>query len=193
MRVRLPGLALLVLALCLGACGGEGGSTSGPADSAPKEEGPRVAPLEVSGGGSAEFHVKGGDNSIQEYGSEAETGELRRAARVVHGYFAALAREDWAGACRRLSRKMLSSISQLAAAHPKLKQKGCAPSLAMLFGEVSAAEGREASTVDAASLRYQGAQGFLIYRGAEGKAYFASLQREAGRWTVGALSPTPLS
>jgi hypothetical protein len=180
------------LALALGACGSEGESASGPAAIAPNEEGPRVAPLQVSGGGSAEFHVKGGDNSIQDYGAEAGKRELRRAARVAHAYFAALAREDWAGACRRLSREVLSSLSRLAAAHPKLERKGCAPTLAMLFGEVSAAEGREASTVDAASLRYEGAQGFLIYRGARGKAYFASLQREGGRWTVGGLSPTPL-
>jgi hypothetical protein len=174
-------LALAALALTLVACGGG------------EEEAAGVSPLEVSGGGAAQFRAEGGDNSIPDFGAEAGSEELREAAEAVHGFFAALATEEWAAACPRLSRKVATSTERLAAAAPGFQGGDCAAALAALFGQVSAAEGREATALDAASLRHQGKQGFLIYRGAQGKAYFVRLAREDGRWVVDALSPTPLS
>jgi hypothetical protein len=191
LRARLPATALLtlVLALSLGACGGGDGTASGPQAAQEESGGPRVRPLEVSGGGSAQFRVKDGDNSIQEYGSEAGREQLREAARTVHAYYAALATEAWRNACSHLGREELAHLTTLAA---KLRRRGCAPVLAKLFGSVSPAEGREATAVDAVSLRRDGAQGFLIYRGAQGKAYFILLRHEGGGWTVAALGPSGL-
>jgi hypothetical protein len=150
-----------------------------------------VASLEVSGGGSAQFRAKGADNSIANYGSEAPQGELREAAEAVHGYFAGLATENWAGACTRLSRKVAASTKRLAASLPGFKG-GCPAALAALYEGASSAEGREATTVDAVSLRQQGGRGFLIYRGSKGKPYFASVAREGGNWVVSGLGPSPL-
>ncbi len=196
MRGRLAApVAALGLTLVLGACGSGGGkdTSSAPVPAVVKAEEarPRVAPLKVSGGGSAQFHVNGADNSIQEYGEEASRGELRRAARVVHDYLAALATEDWKSACSYLSRKELDSLERVVAT--SLKIKGCRPALAKLIGSVTAAEGREATVVDAASLRREGDQGFLIYRGAQGRPYFVSLRREGGEWALAGLSPAALS
>jgi hypothetical protein len=193
MRERLAVAAVaLGLTLGLGACGSGEDSTSTPAPAVVKAEGagPRVVPLKVSGGGSAQFRVKGADNSIANYGEEAPRRELRRAAAVVHGYFAALAREEWRAACARLAHKERSQVIKLASSHAKVK--GCAPALAVLFGSVSAAEGREATAVDAAALRREGGQGFMLYRGAGGKPYFVSMRSQGGRWTVAGLSPVGL-
>jgi hypothetical protein len=186
MRGRHAAFGVAMLALALGGCGdgGEAASSDG--------ENPKVAPLEVSGGGSAQFRIKGADNSIANYGVEAPRAGLGEAARVAHGYFAALAREEWAAACLRLSANVMRGAERLAGV-PRRTDKGCAAALAVLFGKVKAAEGREATAMDAVSLRQRGAQGFLIYRGARGKPFFASLVREDGDWAVAGLSPTPLS
>jgi hypothetical protein len=184
---RAAALSLLLLAAAFAGCGGGGDASTEGA-----QAGPRVVPLKVSGGGSAQFRVERGDNSIQDYGGEASRAELRRAAEVTHGYFAALATEDWAGACSRLSRKVERGAERLAAASPKLRGVGCAAALGALFGKVSFAEAREATVVDAVGLRRGGARGFLIYRGARDKPYFVSVVREGGGWAVDTLNPSPL-
>src|SRR5262249_44884233 len=46
--------------------------------------------------GAAPFESKGGDNSIQRYGSEAATAELTQAGAVLHAYLDARAAEEWA-------------------------------------------------------------------------------------------------
>lgn len=184
-RAPLAALGALLLALTFGACG-DGG------ESASSDGGPRVAPLKVSGGGSAQFRVQGADNSIADFGSEAPPAELRDAARLAHGYLAALAREDWSEACARLTREIATNAQTLTAGSPRLEGKGCAAALAALFAPVSTAEGREASSVDVAALRKRGEHGFLIYRGAARKPYFLTLQRQGPGWRVAGLSPTPL-
>jgi hypothetical protein len=191
-RARALALALL-LALVLGACGEGAASTSssGQTTNATNAH-PRIAPFKVSGGGSAQFHVKGGDNSIQDYGAESARAELVRAARAARGYFAALAGEEWAGACGWLTRKERRAVQTLASSSPRFRGKGCASALGVLFGKVSIAEGYEATVLDAIALRQKGSQGFLIYRGAGRKPYFVSLQSEGGHWLVSGLGPTPL-
>lgn len=186
MSRRLAAATALLLALALGACGGGGEDST-------QASGPRVAPLEVSGGGSAQFRVKDGDNSIPDFGAEAGEDDLREAAEAVHGFFAALATEEWAAACPRLSRKLVATAERLAASVPGFRGSGCAAALAALFGNVSPAEGREATAVDAVSLRRQGQEGFLIYRGAKGRAYFIAVVHEGGGWALDALGPSPLS
>jgi hypothetical protein len=166
----------LCLALVLAACGG------GESES-------RVTPLDIDGGGSAQFRVKGGDNSIQDSGREADRAELRLAALAAHDYFAALAQEEWSEACGRLAPATAEAASRLAASP---KASGCGAALAVLFSPVTAAEGREATVVDAASLRRKGGHGFLLYRGAKGKPYFISLDLLHGKWAVSSLSPTGL-
>lgn len=151
---------------------------------------PRVRPLEIVGGGSAQFRVKGDDdNSIQGYGHEAGRAELRRAAVAVHGYYAALARERWTDACGHLAPATAAGATRLAAS---TRARGCAAALAALFGPVTPAEGREATAVDAVSLRRRGNHGFFLYRGAGGKPYFISLELLHGKWAVSSLSPTGL-
>jgi hypothetical protein len=190
-----PPAVAVALALTLAACGSGGGS----ADSNPAPQvvetggaGPRVAPLRVSGGGSAQLRVKGADNSIQNYGSEARPEELRRAAAALHGYFAALATEAWARACADLSRRELAMLGHLAASSAELKDAGCPRTLAKLIGKVGAAAAHEATVVDAVSLRRKGPQAFLIYRGAGGKPYFSSMTPQRDGWAVAAITPTPL-
>jgi hypothetical protein len=180
-RFVTPTLCALALALCLSACGDGGKSTSSP----------EVAPLRVSGGGSAQFLVRGGDNSIAEYGTEASHSELTRAARVLHRYLTARAARDWELACDYLTTRQRNQLAQLAASS-HLTSKSCAGALSALSAKVSTATAHALTVVDAASLRSKGESAFLLYHGAGHTGYFIAMAREGGTWKVAALDPTAL-
>jgi hypothetical protein len=151
-------------------------------------------PLKVSGGGSAQFQTKGGDNSVQEFGEEAAESELQEAAEAVHGFYVKRAEGDWKGACAYLSKAMLEQLEQLAASSTELSDKRCPSFLEAFTSPLSAAEWRQVTTVDAGSLRDEGEQAFLIYYGAPGKTVYAMpLKQEEGAWKVGALSGDALN
>jgi hypothetical protein len=146
-------------------------------------------PLEVSGGGSEQFRVKGGDNSIQEYGEEADESELQEVAEIVHGFYVARAAGEWEKACSYLSAGLREQLEQLGA---KSEVKGCGPFLEAFTTKLSPSVWREITTVDAASVRHDGEQAFLIYRGAGKEIYAMPLHDEDGEWKVTALSATTL-
>jgi hypothetical protein len=163
--------------------GGSGGSSASV----------ETAPLKVSGGGSAQFRVKGGDNSIQEFGEESDESALEEAASSLHGFYVARAEEDWPVACSHLSKAVVRQLEQLASQSDKLAGKECAAILGALTPPLPAKVQKELTTVDAGSLRAEGERAFLIYRGAEGTVYAISMAQEEGTWKVGALAATPLS
>lgn len=162
--------------------------------SAKRSEGSKnvATPLRVSGGGSAQFRSKGGDNSIQEFGEESAESELQEAAEALHGFYVARATEDWSAACGHLEKSMAAQLEQLAAQSQQLKGKGCAAALQAFTRPLPASVRRETTLVDAASLRRDGERAFLIYRGAERTVYAMPMQEEGGSWKVGLLSASPL-
>jgi len=144
-----------------------------------------------SGGGSAPFRSKGGDNSIQEYGAEVSGGEFAEAAAVVHAFLDARAAGAWAAACGRLAPAVRQEVvSQLGAAQGQ--KANCPEVLAGLSASVPASALREVAVADVGSLRAEGDAGFLLFRGAQGVDYFIPMRREAGKWKVGAIAPSPL-
>lgn len=167
-----------------GAPGGSNGDGQAPR-SAP------VSPLQVSGGGSGQFRVKGGDNSIQEFGEESAESELEEAATALHAYLASRAEEDWKAACARLSKTVIAQL-RLLGEHSKSGQRACPAVLAAITPPLPIPVQRESTVVDAGSLRVEGDRGFLIYRGAEETVYAINMAREDG-WKVGALAGVPLS
>jgi hypothetical protein len=193
--------AALLIAAGLAGCGGGGdsgstgastASTSTPAAAGGSGEAgakASVAPLRVSAGGSASFRVKGGDNSVPDYGSEAAASELAQAAKTLHAYMVARARGDWAKGCTYLSAEARESTEQPA---PSGTGKGCAAGLAASSAGVSASAARELTVIDAASLRVEGPQGFLLYRGAGDTPFSMPMVREGSVWAVGLLLPSML-
>lgn len=151
-----------------------------------------VAPLKVSGGGSGQFRVKGGDNSIQEFGGEGDESELQAAAEVVHGFFVAQAREEWAKACSYLAKSNIEQLEKLGSQSSQQRNPGCAPVLAAFTRPLPAPAELQLTTVDAGSLRHEGEQGFLIYYGPERVKAAMPLRDEGGTWKVAALSGTTL-
>jgi hypothetical protein len=149
-------------------------------------------PHHDSGGGSAQFEVKGGDNSIQEFGEEGSESELRKAALALHGFLDSRAEGDFKAACSYLGADVAKSLQQLAAAAKGLKGADCPQLLAALAGGVPASALAEAAHADVGSLRFEGDRAFLIYRGAQQATYAISMVKEGGEWKVGGLAGTPL-
>jgi hypothetical protein len=176
-----------------GSKSGKGGET---ASSGSKVVKVHVVPLKVSGGGSRPLRTHGGDNSIQEYGEESSDTELTEAAEALHEYLVAFVSHEWAKACSYFSKDMVKNMEQLGS-QGQSSPKGCPAIAASFFGAVerSAKESRELTEVDAASLRREGEQAFLIYHGPEyttgtaygpGDLFTMPMKLEDGGWKVSA-------
>jgi hypothetical protein len=172
-----------------GADGGSEDEEAGGGSSDKPDPADVTTPLRVSGGGSGQFIVKGGDNSIQEFGEEGEESELQETAETVHAFYVARASGDWSGACSYMSESLREQLEQLAS---KSSVKGCAPFLEAFTSKLPDSVWREISTIDAASLRHDGEQAFLIYRGAKNEVYAMPMNNEDGEWRVAALSASML-
>lgn len=166
---------------------GEGSNGSGSAGSAVT-----TVPLEISGGGSAQFRSKGGDNSIQEFGEESDESELEEAAEALHGFYVARAEDDWSGSCSYLAKSLVGQLEQLASKSPQLQGKGCAVALHAFTRPLSSSERREITVIDAGSLRTEGEQSFLIYFGADKAVFAMPMVQEDGDWKITLLSSTAL-
>lgn len=150
-----------------------------------------ATPLRVSGGGSAQFRSKGGDNSIQEFGEESES-ELQEAAEIVHGFYVARAEQRWNAACSYLAKSNVEQLVKLVSQSPEFKGAGCGEALRAFTRPLAASVEREITSVDAGSFRREGDQGFLIYYGANRTVYAMPMRSEDGTWKVTALSGTSL-
>jgi len=149
-------------------------------------------PHHDSGGRVAQFEEKGGDNSIQESGSEASGAELAEAAAALHGYLDARAAGAWSAACSYLSDAAARSLAQLSGAGGGGAKPTCAQVLAGLSAGLPASVLREAAVADVGSLRVKGGSAFILFRGAHGSAYFMPMAREGSEWKVAALAPSAL-
>jgi hypothetical protein len=169
----------------------QGSSNQG--DSAGSGSAAVATPLRVSGGGSEQFRVKGGDNSIQEYGSERDESELQAAAETVHGFYVARAEENWVSACSYLTKSIVEQLEKLTSQSAELRGKGCGVALHAFTRPLPASVRRETTVVEAGSLRQEGDQAFLIYYGPEKIVYAMPLDEENGKLRVGALAGNPLN
>jgi hypothetical protein len=145
-----------------------------------------------SGGGAKQFVTKGGDNSIQEFGSEPSGSEFEAAAAAVHAYLDARAAGAWAAACEWLAPAVSRELVRQLGAGSGGKQPGCAEVLAGLSAGVPPAALREAAQADVGALRVEGDRGFVLFRGAQGDDYFIPMVREDGEWKVAAIAASPL-
>lgn len=157
-----------------------------------------------SGGGSTQYRIEGGDNSVQEFGAEADDAELDAAATALHNFLDARAQEAWATACLYLSTDVRESLEEFAvkaqeaaAKQGKAEQAdetSCASILGRLTNRAALPELRkEAAKADVGSLRIEGDRAFLIYTGLNGSIIAIPVTNENGSWKVASLAGTPLN
>lgn len=171
-----------------GSGGGEQGSGgSGASSFVPKHH-------HDSGGGSEQFKVKGGDNSVQEFGAEADTSELDAAATALHDFLDARAEGNWAAACHYMSKSVTESFEKVAAQGGAKGGTSCAATLEKLINpDAKELMKAEAAKADVGSLRIEGEHAFVIYTGTEGTVLAMPMANEGGAWKVASLAGTPLS
>jgi hypothetical protein len=132
--------------------------------------------------------VKGGDNSIQAYGVEAESAQRIAATRLVGSYLAAQAAGEWEAACAQLSVVAQEQLAIAAQKSPRVKDKGCAGGMAVVVETVPRAQRESAARIHVLSYRVKGPQAFLIYRDGAGGAFNMPLRREGGEWRIASLA-----
>jgi hypothetical protein len=156
-----------------------------------------------SGGGSDQYVVKGGDNSVQEFGTEADEAERDAAAAAVHNFLDARVQEAWEAACSYVSTEVRDSLETFAAKAREAAEKegkpvpegtGCSTILAGLTNPAVLSELRkEAAAADVRSLRVEGDRGFVIYTGLENTVIAIPVVKEDDDWKVGSLAGTPIA
>jgi len=146
-----------------------------------------------NGGGAAQYQVKGGDNSVQEFGQEAGGADFEAAATALHNFLDARAEGNWAAACQYMSKSTVESFERLAA-QSKSSDMSCGAILAQITNPAAKQSlVEEAAKADIGSLRTEGDRAFLIYT-AGGKTILAmSMANEGGQWKVAGLVGTPLN
>jgi hypothetical protein len=135
--------------------------------------------------------VSGGDNSVQEYGVEADESSRREAAIALQAYLNARAREDWGAACSLLAQKPTEQLErvQKAAAKQGKALNCCAGTMALLKeGEAQSLE--QAQITEVLSFRgggeISGDPSYLIFTAPPGKTLFSMpMYLQGGAWKVG--------
>lgn len=161
----------------------EGGNA---ADFTPKQH-------QDSGGGAAQYQVKGGDNSVQEFGQEAGSSDFEAAATALHNFLDARAEGNWAAACQYMSKSTVESFEQLAT-RTQSADTSCGAILAQITNPNAQQSLREeAAKADIGSLRTEGDQAFLIYTAGSETILAMPMAHEGGKWKVASLAGTPLN
>jgi hypothetical protein len=205
-----------LLAFALVACGGGDDETTGATTTATTTtEGATTAPKADGGGGnekqagddsegddsssggnssagegSAAFRTPGGDNSIQNFGEEADADQLEAAEAALVAYLDARADGDWKASCEYLAEAATQPLEQLAESSPKLKGKSCAAIIGALSAQIPSSSRANPVVEGVASLRVEDDRAFALFHGPEGADFFVPMVEEDGEWKVGALAPS---
>lgn len=147
-----------------------------------------------SGGGAEQFKVKGGDNSVQEFGEEADAKEFDAAAVALHNFLDARAEGNWAAACQYMSKGVVESFEKVTAQAKGVGDTSCGGILEKLTNPAAAQLMKEeAAKANVGSLRIEDEQAFVIYTGIDGTVLAMPMANENGEWKVASLAGTPLS
>lgn len=165
---------------------GSGGESGTPPSAPPVSHHDR-------GGGSEQFRVRGGDNTVQEFGQEAGAAERARAATALHGYLDARAARDWSSACSFLSLSTLAVIEQIPKlAHKQGTKSGCPAVLGGLIGGAPTAALKASAIADVGALRVRGNSAYLLFHGPHHYDLLMPMVKERGSWKVGGVEAVPV-
>ncbi len=160
--------------------------------SAPSHPATQPSTTHVSAAAS-KFIVKGGDNSIPDYGQEAAAAERARAQAALTTFLHARAHDEWSRVCTELTaptRQQLEGLLRTVKAKGKLRAiHGCGGVLAALSGGAAGRATPQLTSV--ASLRVKGDVAFALFYGPHDVKYVMPMRYEGGAWKVDQLSPLP--
>lgn len=173
---------------------GEGSKQQGNTSSHPKPAKPPAISSAPVAGTKAPAPgvktVKGGDNSVQEYGVEAGEPQRTEASIALASYLGARAEEDWSAACSLLARQPTEQLERLAGG-----KADCAEVLRETAKGASSMPGSQIAEV--LSFRGEGDisgdPSYLIFTGPPGQTLFSMpMYLQGGAWKVGLAQPSEL-
>src|SRR5680860_1610021 len=172
-----------------GASGQDGADSEGAAPDVPADP---SATTDRDGAAPGVPVHRGGDNSIQTYGFEAQDSERARAATVLKRHLQARAGGNWSVACGYLSDSVKESFATFTqGADGEAEAPECTELLASMFSRVPQATRAREARISPLSLRIEDEQAFLIYKTANGQIAALPIVAENGAWKVAALGGTP--
>jgi hypothetical protein len=143
--------------------------------------------------------VKGGDNSVQTYGTEASEDARTEAAIALQAFLNARLQGDWEGICSALAQPALAQLDKfIKQQQSEGKDLGCADALAFLDEGTAQSQLRsEATITEVLSFRgdghVPGDPSYLIFIGPPGETLYSMPMYLEGRsWKVGLALPSPL-
>jgi hypothetical protein len=166
----------LLLAFLLAACGGSGQGTSTQVGQTTTAKRPS--------------HYEGGEESVEEFGSEAGGSRKEAILAVEHAYLTALAEKDFGQACSFLSAAVSRSLEQFVV--PKLRAKGCSAILPKLLASTAPGVARQHSGGEIKRVRVKGDQAFVIFHAPGARLYVFTMVREDNSWKATALAASIL-
>ncbi len=143
--------------------------------------------------------VKGGDNSVQTYGTEASDSERTEAAIALQAFLNERLEGDWEGVCSALASRARAQIDKFAQQlQDQGKDVGCAGTMAILDEGTAQSQLRQEATItEVLSFRgdghVPGDPSYLIFIGPPGQTlYSMPMYFEGGSWKVGMALPSEL-
>jgi hypothetical protein len=167
----------LLLAIGLSACGGSG-------DAGSSSEGGEATATTTSEAN------KGGEASIEEFGSEAGGSDRQQILAVFTDYMNAIADKDYGAACSHLSATVQSSLKQIAG--KALGGKGCSAILPKLLAPTAPQVAREQANGKITKVRVEGDRAFVVFHAPGAKLYQLTMVEEDGEWKATTVAASVL-
>jgi len=134
---------------------------------------------------------RGGDNSVQTFGAEAEVDQREQALATLSAYLNARVARQWEKACAATSEEFKEQLATLVdIGKGKEKPEGCAETLRLFFRSFPRSVLRQSAQIkELLSFRVKDDYAYVIFRGAGGEVKFIAMADDDGEWKVNTTEP----
>jgi len=173
----LTALVALLLTFGLVACGGDDG-----------DENPTTTGATTTAPDSSGQPERGGEASIEDFGSEATGEERSEIEATFEGYLMALADEDYDAACSYLAASVQQSLAQFVGKGAK----GCPAALPAVLAPTAGEIAREQANGEITKIRVEDDNSFVVFRAPGAELYNMTIVNEDGEWNVASVAASIL-
>jgi hypothetical protein len=141
-------------------------------------------------GSKPESHFEGGEEDVEEFGSEAEGADKDAVFTAEQRYLSAVAGRDYAEACALLSKSLTGSLEALVKPGRKLV---CRQVLGRLLSPTASRVSAQQADGDVVRVRVEGDRGIVVFRAPGARLWAMPLSLEGGAWKVTSLGASILA
>jgi hypothetical protein len=163
---------------------GSGSDTSSISTSASGSE------TSESKGSKSESHFEGGEEDVEEFGTEAEGAAKHTASAAEQRYLSAVAERDYAAACALLSKSLTGSLEAMVKPGREL---ACGQILERLLSPTASRVSAQQADGEVFKVRVEGDRAIVVFHAPGARLWALPLSREGGAWKVTALGASILA